>query len=66
MMANRYSRTGFTARQVKTLKSCREDLRRILVDRSSKQDSTKSLVYLQRAADVITFALEEAEAWKRS
>jgi hypothetical protein len=65
-MSNRYSKTGFTARQVKTLKSMRYTLGQILVDRSSKQDSPKSLAALFRADTAIMVAIEEAEQWKKS
>ena len=48
-MGNRYTKTGFTARQVKTLNSMRMDLFRILKDRTGKQDSDKALALLIQA-----------------
>jgi hypothetical protein len=65
-MSNRYSKTGFTARQVKTLRSIRYDLMRIIEDRSPKQDSPKALELLFRADTRIMQAILEAEQWKKS
>ena len=65
-MSNRYTKTGFTARQVNTLKSMRKDLMRIIRDRSPKQDSEKSLQLLFAADTRIMQAIYEAEEWKKS
>lgn len=65
-MANRYSKTGFTARQKKTLQSMRFDIFRILKDREGKQDSDKALEFLLQAEWRIRAAIQEAEAWKKS
>ena len=64
-MGNRYTKTAFTARQVKTLKSIRQDLQRIILDRSEKQDNPKSLAALFRADTAIMIALDEALQWKK-
>ena len=64
-MGNRYTKTAFTARQVKTLKSMRHDLMRILEDRSSKQDSPRALAALFRADTAIMIAIDEAIKWKK-
>ena len=65
-MGNRYTKTGFTARQVKTLRSMRSDLFKILEDREGKQDSEKALTLLLQAEWRIRAAIEEAEEWKKS
>ena len=65
-MGNRYTKTGFTARQVNTLESMRHDLQRLILDRNSKQDSKKSLAALFRADTAIMVAIHEAKKWKES
>lgn len=64
-MGNRYTKTGFTARQVKTLNSMRHDLFRILEDREDKQDSEKALAFLLQAEWRIRAAIDEAIKWKK-
>ena len=64
-MSNRYSKTGFTARQNKTLDSMRHDIWRILRDRNNKQDSSKSLDLLLRAEKYISMAQAESKEWKK-
>lgn len=63
-MGNRYSKTGFTARQRSTLESIRSDLARIYNDRQGKQDSTQALIQLLDARNRIQRALFLSEEWK--
>jgi len=62
-MGNRYTKTKFTARQVKTLNKLRSELFRIYFDRKEKNDSNQSLIRLLRAAEYIETSLELAERW---
>lgn len=61
---NRYTKTGFTSRQVDQLMKMRTTILNILSDRSNKNDSPKAFQYLLSASDRILFALDESEAWK--
>jgi hypothetical protein len=63
-MSNRYSNTGFTARQVETLEKCRSKMLDILSDRTGKNDSPRSFQQLLSASDRILFSIEEAKKWK--
>ncbi len=65
-MGNRYTKTAFTSRQVKTLKSIQRDLLRIIDNRTGKRDDPSSLEALLRAYDRISLALDKAETWKRT
>lgn len=65
-MANRYSKTGFTKREIKTLDSMRLDLFRIVRNRANKQDSPKALDALESAQRFIKYAIMESEDWKKS
>ena len=64
-MANRYSKTGFTAREVKQLKSARQTIVNILVNRSDKNDDPKALDKLLRAFDLITDAIQISDEHKK-
>ena len=64
-MANRYSKTGFTAREVKQLKSARQTIVNILVNRSDKNDDPRALDKLLRAFDLITDAIQISDEHKK-
>lgn len=63
-MSNRYSKTGFTAREQSTLNSIRSDLARIYNNRLGKQDSEQSLMRLLKAREFIETSLFLAKKWK--
>lgn len=65
-MSNRYSKTGYTARQVKTLRSLQYDLERIFMDRRKKNDSQDALKYLLRAREMIEVSIRRSEEHKSS
>lgn len=62
-MANRYSRTGFTGRQLDTLDIVRRKILTIVNQRVGKQDSFKALDFLERAERLIKMAQLEAAEW---
>jgi len=65
-MSNRYSKTGFTARETSTLNKLRSELFRIYNNRQGKNDSQQSLIRLLRAAEHIETSLILAERHKTS
>jgi hypothetical protein len=65
-MGNRYTKTGYSARQVEQLKRYRMRILDILEDRAGKQDSPRAFQYLLNAADKIQYALDESEEWLKS
>ena len=62
-MGNRYTRTGFTARQIDTLNKMRSKILDLIDARNNKQDSPASLARLFQAHTAITAALNESEQW---
>ena len=64
-MANRYSRTGFSARQDDRLDRTRRAVLTIVNHRVGKQDSPKALDYLERAERLIKMAQLESAEWVR-
>ena len=65
-MSNRYSKTGFTARQEDRLRKLRGSIMEILEDRSGKQDDPETFRLLMRAYDSIYYAIEASKEWKKS
>lgn len=65
-MGNRYTTTGFTARQESTLNSINADLTRIYNDRKGKNDSEQSLIRLIRAKEYIEAAIFLSNRHKNS
>ena len=65
-MANRYTKTGYTSREIDTLKRFKSKILTILSNRAGKNDSSKAFQYLLSASDRIGFALNESERWKNS
>lgn len=63
-MSNRYSKTGFTAREVKKLKKLIDELAVVYNNRLGKQDSDQSLRRLLVAREHIQQSLFLAEKWK--
>lgn len=64
-MANRYSKTGFTARELNTLRSARADIDRILNNRANKNDDPRALNQLRIASTRISMAIQLSNEWKK-
>ena len=64
-MANRYSKTGFTARELNTLRSARADIDRILNNRANKNDDPRALNQLRIASTRISMAIQQSNEWKQ-
>ena len=62
-MGNRFTRTAFTARQRKTLRSIIADLDKIKRDRKGKQDNPDAEKRLNQAILAVFAALEESKYW---
>jgi len=64
-MANRYSKTGFTARELNTLRSARNDIDKIIINRANKNDNPRALIQLNAASTKISMAIQLSNEWKK-
>jgi len=64
-MSNRYSKTGFTQREIDTLENLSSKIEIIYNRRIGKDDSEQALIRLLRAREQIRSAIVISNEWKK-
>ena len=64
-MSNRYSKTGFTQREIDTLEKLSSKIEIIYKRRIEKDDSEQALIRLLRAREQIRSAIFLSNEWKK-